>query len=150
VDLSGSADRHRFRAAAVAAGAAVLLALWLAACGVAAPTVPAAPAASATPAASAATPDSGLPAVPAADLPDEARDTLVLIDRGGPYPYAKDGSVFGNIERLRPARPRGYYREYTVPTPGSRDRGARRLVAGVDGDVYWTDDHYETFRQVRR
>jgi ribonuclease T1 len=146
VHLSGSADRHRLRAA-VAAGAAVLLVLWLAACGVAVPTVPAAPA---TRAASAATPDSGLPAVPAADLPDEARDTLVLIDRGGPYPYAKDGSVFGNIERLLPARPRGYHREYTVPTPSSRDRGARRLVAGAEGDVYWTDDHYETFRQVRR
>ena len=58
--------------------------------------------------------------------------------------------MFGNIEGLLPARPRGYDHEYTVPTPGSADRGARRLVAGDDGDVYWTDDHYETFRQVRR
>lgn len=93
---------------------------------------------------------SGLPSVAAADLPREAQETLALIDAGGPFPYAKDGSVFGNIEGRLPDRPRGYYREYTVPTPGSDDRGARRLVTGSDGDVYWTVDHYESFREVRR
>ena len=102
------------------------------------------------PAADASTPSSGLSAVAVADLPAEARTTLTLIDSGGPFPYAKDGAVFGNIEGLLPARSRGYYHEYTVAMPGSDDRGPRRLVAGDDGDVYWTVDHYETFRQVLR
>jgi ribonuclease T1 len=93
---------------------------------------------------------SGLPTVAVASLPREARETLELIDAGGPFPYAKDGAVFGNIEGRLPSRPRGYYHEYTVATPGSDDRGPRRLVAGDDGDVYWTVDHYETFRQVLR
>jgi ribonuclease T1 len=100
--------------------------------------------------ASVSTPTSGLPVVAVADLPPPARSTLALIDEGGPYPYAKDGAVFGNIEGRLPSRPRGYYREFTVETPGSRDRGPRRLVTGSEGDVYWTDDHYATFRQVRR
>lgn len=97
-----------------------------------------------------ATPVSGLPTIAAKELPKEAITTLSLIDAGGPFPYDKDGSVFGNLEKLLPQRPRGYYREYTVPTPGSRDRGARRLVVGSDGDVYYTADHYESFRQVLR
>lgn len=88
--------------------------------------------------------------VQAADLPPEARETLRLIDDGGPFPYRKDGSTFGNFERLLPERERGYYREYTVPTPGERDRGARRIVTGREGEVYYTDDHYETFRVVLR
>ncbi|MFD4986859.1 ribonuclease domain-containing protein [Streptomyces sp. NPDC058374] len=83
-------------------------------------------------------------------LPAEARDTLRLIDRGGPYPYAKDGSVFGNYERLLPEKKRGHYREYTVPTPGSRDRGARRLVTGREDEIYYTEDHYASFRAVLR
>ncbi|KQW02127.1 ribonuclease domain-containing protein [Streptomyces sp. Root369] len=83
-------------------------------------------------------------------LPAEARQTLELIDRGGPFPYAKDGSVFGNFERLLPAHRRGYYHEYTVPTPGSRDRGARRIVTGQGGEIYYTDDHYDSFRAVLR
>lgn len=92
-----------------------------------------------------------------AELPPEARDTLSLIRRGGPFPYPrKDGSVFGNFEKRLPARPRGYYREYTVPTPGSRDRGARRIVAGSgpdddvrrSGEYYYTDDHYRSFRRI--
>ncbi|MFJ9102608.1 ribonuclease domain-containing protein [Streptomyces sp. NPDC102405] len=83
-------------------------------------------------------------------LPAEARQTLELIDRGGPFPYAKDGSVFGNFERLLPAHQRGYYHEYTVPTPGSRDRGARRIVTGQGGEIYYTDDHYDSFRAVLR
>lgn len=83
-------------------------------------------------------------------LPAEARDTLRLIDQGGPFPYAKDGSVFGNYEKLLPERKRGHYREYTVKTPGSRDRGARRLVTGREDEIYWTEDHYASFRAVLR
>lgn len=82
-------------------------------------------------------------------LPEEVAETLALIDRGGPFPYAKDGTVFQNREGYLPKRPRGYYREYTVPTPGSRDRGARRLVAGGDGEIYYTGDHYRTFKRLR-
>ena len=91
-----------------------------------------------------------LATVQEARLPAEARQTLQHIDEGGPFPYAKDGSVFGNFERLLPAHPRGYYHEYTVPTPGSRDRGARRIVTGQGGEIYYTDDHYDSFREVRR
>ncbi|OSC43828.1 ribonuclease N, partial [Streptomyces sp. 4F] len=65
-------------------------------------------------------------------------------------PYAKDGSVFGNYEKLLPERKRGHYREYTVKTPGSRDRGARRLVTGREDEIYWTEDHYASFRAVLR
>jgi ribonuclease T1 len=86
--------------------------------------------------------------VPAAELPKEARDTLALVKRGGPFPYRKDGSTFGNFEKRLPVRERGYYREYTVPTPGARDRGARRIVAG-GGEYYYTDDHYRSFRRIR-
>ncbi|MFI9830230.1 ribonuclease domain-containing protein [Streptomyces sp. NPDC051913] len=85
-----------------------------------------------------------------ARLPAQARETLELIDVGGPFPYARDGSVFGNRERLLPAHERGYYHEYTVPTPGSRDRGARRLVTGRNAEIYYTDDHYDSFRAVLR
>jgi ribonuclease T1 len=83
------------------------------------------------------------------DLPTEARATLVLIRAGGPYPYSRDGVVFGNYERLLPTKERGYYREYTVSTPGERSRGARRIVHGRDGEVYYTDDHYRSFRRIR-
>ena len=90
-------------------------------------------------------------------LPPQAQQTLALIRQGGPFPYRKDGTVFGNRERLLPQRPRGYYTEYTVPTPGSRDRGARRIVAGkgstgdpaTSGEYYYTDDHYQSFRRIR-
>jgi ribonuclease T1 len=98
----------------------------------------------------AATPASGLPTVRLDQLPPEAAQTLALIDKGGPFPYDRDGITFANQERLLPQRPNGYYKEYTVPTPGSRDRGARRLVVGKEGDVYYTDDHYASFRQVLR
>ncbi len=93
-----------------------------------------------------------------ADLPPEARQTLDLIKRGGPFPYPrKDGSTFGNFEKRLPERPRGYYREYTVPTPGSRDRGARRIVAGSgrsgnvarSGEYYYTHNHYRSFRRIQ-
>ena len=82
------------------------------------------------------------------ELPAEARATLSLIRAGGPFPYARDGVVFGNREALLPKRPRGYYHEYTVPTRGARDRGARRIVAGRDGELYYTDDHYRSFRRI--
>ena len=87
--------------------------------------------------------------IPLAALPKEARATLALIAAGGPFPYAKDGSVFGNREAKLPRRGRGYYREYTVKTTGARDRGARRIVAGRGGEYYYTDDHYRTFRRIR-
>ena len=83
-------------------------------------------------------------------LPAEALATLQLIQRGGPFPYRKDGSVFQNRERLLPKRNRGYYREYTVPTPGARDRGARRIVTGGRPPevFYYTADHYRSFRRI--
>jgi ribonuclease T1 len=96
------------------------------------------------------TPRSDLPGVAVADLPPQARDALAVIDRGGPYPYSQDNTVFSNVERLLPARRTGYYREYTVLTPGSATRGTRRLVVGADGDIFYTDDHYQSFRQVLR
>jgi ribonuclease T1 len=112
-----------------------------------------------------------IPEIRVAELPREARETLQRIKHGGPFPYAKDGSVFGNRERLLPLRERGHYREYTVKTPGARDRGARRIVAGgcdgpapvakpgrnqqhfvapcAAGEYYYTDDHYASFRRIR-
>ena len=83
-------------------------------------------------------------------LPPEAVATLEAIERGGPFPYDRDGSVFQNRERRLPERPRGYYREYTVVTPGSRDRGARRIVSGGHPPevYYYTDDHYRSFRRI--
>jgi ribonuclease T1 len=82
-------------------------------------------------------------------LPPEARQTLALIRTEGPYPYAKDGAIFGNREGLLPRQKRGYYREYTVKTPGNRTRGARRIVAGQAGERYYTEDHYKSFRRIR-
>jgi ribonuclease T1 len=90
----------------------------------------------------------GLPTVRSAALPPEARQVLRLIAAGGPFPYSQDGTVFGNLERLLPAHQRGWYREYTVPTPGSSDRGARRIIAGKDGTRYYTADHYDSFARV--
>ncbi len=84
-----------------------------------------------------------------AALPPEAITTLARIRAGGPFPYSRDGVVFSNRERLLPIRPRGYYHEYTVPTPRSRDRGARRIVTGAPGEHYWTSDHYASFRRSR-
>ncbi len=91
----------------------------------------------------------GIPQIAAADLPREARETLRLIKRGGPFPYSKDGGAFNNRERLLPLQNRGYYREYTVPVPLAHDRGARRIIAGSTGEYYYTDDHYATFRRIR-
>jgi ribonuclease T1 len=88
-------------------------------------------------------------AVPLAELPAEARDTLQLIKRGGPFPYPRDGVVFGNYEHVLPQQPRGYYHEYTVPTPGAHNRGARRIVCGIVPECYYTGDHYRTFKRIR-
>lgn len=82
------------------------------------------------------------------DLPPEARETLALIDKGGPFPFDRDGIVFGNFEKRLPIKERGYYKEYTVKTPGVRHRGARRIVTGQRGERYYSDDHYQSFRRI--
>ncbi|MEU7728670.1 ribonuclease domain-containing protein [Streptomyces sp. NPDC040724] len=92
----------------------------------------------------------GMAVVRADALPQQARDVLALIDEGGPYPYRQDGTVFGNFEKALPNQKRGYYREFTVRTPGERDRGARRIVTGEGGEFFYTDDHYDTFKAVLR
>lgn len=95
-------------------------------------------------------PASGLAFVDESALPGEARHTLALIRSGGPYPYPRnDDQVFTNREGVLPAERRGYYREFTVDTPGSPDRGARRIVTGAAGESYYTDDHYQSFRRIR-
>ena len=88
-----------------------------------------------------------------AELPKEGRATYALIHEGGPFPYDKDGSVFGNRERQLPAKKRGYYREYTVRTPGVAHRGARRIVCGglqpqTPDACFYTGDHYNSFQQI--
>jgi ribonuclease T1 len=88
------------------------------------------------------------------ELPKEAQQTLALIRRGGPFPYEKDGVTFGNREKQLPKQPRGYYTEYTVRTPGAKNRGARRLVVGgepqTSKEIYYTDDHYQSFKRVKQ
>lgn len=97
----------------------------------------------------------GFSSIPVSDLPKQGRETLALIRKGGPFPYAKDGTVFGNRERLLPKQPRGYYKEFTVKTPGSRDRGARRIVCGGEtqnpakSECFYTDDHYASFKRIK-
>ena len=98
-------------------------------------------------------PVSSTGSVSVAQLPQEAQATERLIRAGGPFPYTKDGSVFGNRERALPRQPRGFYREYTVTTKGSRDRGARRIVCGGPAPTkpetcFYTDDHYQSFRRI--
>ncbi len=103
-------------------------------------------------------PAGNLPLVTASTLPKEARETLALIRKGGPYPYTKDGSIFSNRERILPKESRGFYREFTVKTPHARDRGARRIVCGgvlakqqsqVLDMCYYTDDHYASFKKIK-
>lgn len=84
-----------------------------------------------------------------ANLPVEARDTLRLIKQGGPFPYPRDGVVFGNREQVLPKQYKGYYHEYTVKTPGLSHRGARRIVSGVVGEYYYTGDHYQSFQRIK-
>ncbi len=97
-------------------------------------------------------PDTPTAAVSLAQLPPEGRDTYSRILAGGPFRHDKDGSVFGNRERILPARTRGHYREYTVETPRARNRGARRIVCGGEPRTpdrcYYTDDHYTSFREI--
>lgn len=144
------------RPSARRAGLRVLLAVLAALVTAAVPT--AASASGATPApASVTAPDgaavpaavpgesSGLPVRALGSLPSQATDTYRLIESGGPFPYDRDGIVFGNREGILPAEPSGYYHEYTVQTPGSDDRGARRIVTGSGDEVYYTGDHYASF-----
>ena len=103
--------------------------------------------------ASARAPQETVAAVSLASLPAQAQHTHQLILAGGPFPHDKDGTVFGNREQSLPREPRGYYREYTVPTPGSRDRGARRIVCGghvprTPDVCYYTQDQYASFRRI--
>lgn len=90
--------------------------------------------------------DSGLPVESLSSLPPEVGRTWTLIERGGPFPYpGRDGAIFGNREKLLPQKQSGYYREYTVETPGSEGRGPRRLVTGEEDEVYYTPNHYASF-----
>jgi ribonuclease T1 len=89
-----------------------------------------------------------IPEVAAAELPEQARATIALIRKGGPFPYERDGIEFRNFEKRLPLKARGFYREYTVRTPGAKDRGARRIVAGTGGELYYSDDHYRSFRRI--
>lgn len=95
------------------------------------------------------TASSAIPEVAASELPAQARETIALIRKGGPFPYPRDGLEFRNFEKRLPVMSRGYYREYTVRTPGAKDRGARRIVAGRGGELYYTDDHYGSFRRIK-
>lgn len=94
-----------------------------------------------------------LPEIALAELPVEGREVYALIHRGGPFRYDRDGVVFGNRERILPAKARGHYREYTVRTPGTKSRGARRIVCGgaptAPEACYYTDDHYRSFKRIR-
>ena len=105
------------------------------------------------------TPDEILANVRLSELPPEARETLQLIQRGGPFPYPhKDGNTFGNFEKRLPKQQKGYYREYTVPTQGLNNRGPRRIVAGIgrngdvrtSGEYYYTNDHYRSFYRIKQ
>jgi ribonuclease T1 len=105
------------------------------------------------PAALGRTTSDGLPIVALGSLPKEARTMHALILKGGPFRYDRDGAVFGNREHLLPAKPRGYYREYTVPAPGVKSRGVRRIICGgkptAPDACYYTDDHYQSFKRIR-
>jgi ribonuclease T1 len=98
-------------------------------------------------------PAGALPPIAAVELPKEARITLARIRDKGPFPYERDGVPFGNREGMLPPRPRGYYHEYTVETPGSRSRGARRIVCGGEtatlAECYYSADHYQSFKSIR-
>ena len=91
---------------------------------------------------------SGYAKVNLSALPSQATDTVRLIQKGGPYPYPQDGTVFQNREKILPLCSGGYYHEYTVKTPGSSTRGARRIVTGNAGEYFYTADHYASFKLV--
>jgi ribonuclease T1 len=90
----------------------------------------------------------GIHDIAAAQLPPQARQTLKLIETGGPYPYRQDGTIFQNREKLLPPEPNGYYREFTVPTQRSQGRGSLRIIAGKNGERYYTPDHYQSFLRI--
>jgi ribonuclease T1 len=95
-----------------------------------------------------ADPESGLPWISRSELPPEALGTLAEIAAGPPYMSDRDGITFENREELLPAQERGYYEEFTVETPGSADRGARRIIWGLQDELYYTDDHYQSFERI--
>ena len=153
---AASAGRQRYRWLLLLV-AAVMLVVWLVGGGGQGDPEPAGTGGSTSTSSStsssgdATDPASGLPVVRLATLPPEAARTVELIEAGGPFPEPEhDGGTFGNREELLPDRPMGYYREYTVPTPGLDHRGARRIVAGEDDELYWTEDHYSSFARIRR
>ncbi len=142
--MSGRLKMEQLRRALCKAGAAAVVASGLAVGALALPTT-----------ALAKAPDNpaALATVALTALPPEAQATQRLVLSGGPFPYTKDGDVFGNRERRLPGQRRGYYREYTVKTPGSRNRGARRIICGGQPPTqpaacYYTDDHYNSFRRI--
>jgi ribonuclease T1 len=90
----------------------------------------------------------GIPKVVISQLPPEVQITLNLISQGGPYSHGKDGTVFKNLEGLLPSQPLGYYKEYTVETPGAPDRSGRRLIVGQNGETYYTGNHYSSFQEL--
>lgn len=112
------------------------------------PPATAKPKATATPTAIASKAPQGMATITLDELPAEAIETIELIQQDGPFPFSKDGTTFQNRERLLPNKPRGYYREYTVITPGENDRGARRIIGGEDGELYYTADHYNSFAWI--
>ena len=129
--------------------ASLAICVATASCGTPAGVTTSSPAADAlAPPSLGADPDSGLPLVDLGALPAEASETMRLIGLGGPFPYPQDGAVFENREGILPDADRGYYHEYTVETPGSPDRGARRIVLGNQGEAYWTEDHYASFWRI--
>ena len=134
--IDGTTLRHRRPLAAIAARFAMLLLMAGVACGAFARDVP------------------PLADVRLSELPKEAQHMYALIREGGPFRYSRDGVAFGNREKLLPSKPRGYYREYTVRTPGAKDRGARRMVCGgpktAPDACFYSDDHYNSFRRIRQ
>lgn len=90
----------------------------------------------------------GLSVIRVAELPVQARETLLAIKQGGPFAYPRDGVVFNNFEQVLPKRQRGYYHEYTVVTPGESNRGVRRIISGAAHEYYYTTDHYQTFKRI--
>ncbi len=90
----------------------------------------------------------GLPTIAVTELPRQAQETLALIKAGGPFPYKRDDIPFNNREKILPKEKRGYYKEFTVKTPGVKSRGARRIVSGADGQFWYTDDHYASFKRI--
>ncbi len=130
--------------------ALLLVVLSVAACATSVPATGGPASAGSAPSAASDPNTSGLPTVRLAELPPEAAEVVSLIAADGPFPYRQDGAVFQNREGILPGQPSGYYHEYTVLTPGSDDRGARRIVTGASGETYWTADHYDSFSWIER